>query len=219
MTKHNDHARLGVGLYSIPDTARLLRVRVSIVRRWLSSKEGIIRPEFDPQEQTISFLELMELHFIKLFRDEGVSLQTIRRAARTAAKQFGTPHPFAVHRFDTDGRTVFATLVNEEKEATVVEDLKHGQYVFDRIVRPFFKKLEYGQADAIRYWPLGADGRIVLDPERQFGKPIDNKTGVPTAPLYRAVVAGDDPVIVAKWFEVPLEVVRAAMTFETSLAA
>jgi uncharacterized protein (DUF433 family) len=161
----------------------------------------------------------MELHFVKLFRDEGVSLPAIRKAAKTAARQFGADHPFAIHRFDTDGCTVFATLARAEKEAALVEDLKHGQFVFDTIVRPFFKKLEYGQDEAIRFWPMGMGKRVVLDPARQFGKPIDNETAVPTAALYRAVEVGDDPVLVAKWFNVPLDAVRAAIVFEKSLAA
>ncbi|NLX95553.1 MAG: DUF433 domain-containing protein [Rhodopirellula sp.] len=219
MIKDSRHPRFGVGLYSIPEASRLLKSPVNSVRRWLNPKEGLVHRALDPGEQTITFLELMELHFIKLFRDQGVSLPTIRRAAKTAAAQFGTMHPFAVHRFDTDGRTVFATLLSEEKDTAIVEDLKHGQYVFDGIMRPFFKHIEYGQDEAIRFWPQGMSGRVVLDPERQFGKPIDSRTGVPATALYMAVQAGEDPVCVAEWFDVPLESVRAAVSFEEHLVA
>ena len=183
MLKQDKRARIGVGLYSIPDAARLIKSTVGNVRRWSNASHGAVNSRFDPHERTITFLELMELHFIKLFRDEGVGLETIRKAAKTAARQFATPYPFAVHRFDTDGRTVFATLLSGEEQTAVIEDLKHGQYVLDTIVRPFFKKLEYGNDTAVRFWPLGAGQRVVLDPERQFGKPIDNETAVPTEAL------------------------------------
>ncbi len=219
MNRQGGCAHLGVGLYSIPDAARIIKSTAGKVRRWINTGNGVVAGNFAPEEHTITFLELMELHFVKLFRDEGVGLDTIRRAAKTAAKQFGTAFPFAVHRFDTDGRTVFATLLDGEKQTAVIEDLKHGQYVFDTIVRPFFKKLEYGHDAAIRFWPLGAADRVVLDPARQFGKPIDHETAVPTSALYRAVQAGDDPVAVAKWFDVPLAAVCAAITFESSIAA
>jgi uncharacterized protein (DUF433 family) len=219
MIKQDGPARLGVGLYSIPDAARLVKAPAGTVRRWIDWRRGVVQCVFEPHERTISFLELMELHFIKLFRDAGVSLPTIRKAAKTAARQFGAEHPFAMHRFDTDGRTIFATLARGESKAALVEDLKHGQYVFDTIVRPFFKKLEYGRDEAIRFCPLGTGKRVVLDPARQFGKPIDNGTGVPTASLYHAVMAGEDPVAVARWFDVPLDAVRAAITFEKSLEA
>ena len=163
MLKQDKRSRLGVGLYSVPDAARIIKSSIGCVRRWINSSHGVVNGSFDPQEHTITFLELMELHFIKLFRDEGVGLDSIRKAAKTAARQFGTCYPFAVHRFDTDGRTVFATLLSGEKESAVIEDLKHGQYVFDTIVRPFFKKLEYGPDTAVRFWPLGIKERVVLE--------------------------------------------------------
>ena len=173
---------------------------------------------FDPDERTLSFLELIELHFVKMFRDAGVSLQTIRRAAKMAAKQFGTNHPFAVHRFDTDGRTIFATLQSTERDEAILKDLENGQYAFDKILRPFFKKLEYEQEDVVRYWPLETTGRIVLDPLRRFGKPIDSPTTVPASALFRAVQAGETETVVAAWFNVPVAAVRAAVVFQKSLA-
>lgn len=146
-------------------------------------------------------------------------MPTIRKAAKTAAKHFESSHPFAIHRFNTDGRTVFATLTAKAKQPALIEDLKHGQLVFATVVQPFFKKLEYDCNQAARFWPLGTKGRVVLDPKRQFGKPIDSTTGVPTEALCRAVKAGDDPVVVAEWFGVPLGAVRAALAFEQYIAA
>ena len=209
--------RIGVGLYSLPEAARLLRIRVQCLRGWIKPDDALFPRVFSPDERTLSFIELIELHFIKMFRDAGVSLQTIRRAAKTAAKKFGTNHPFAVHRFDTDGRTIFATLRSSERNEAVLEDLEHGQYAFDKILRPFFKKLEYGKKNVERYWPLESTGRIVLDPSRQFGKPIDSITSVPSIALFNAVQAGEAEADVANWFNVPIEAVRAAVKFENVL--
>jgi uncharacterized protein (DUF433 family) len=170
----------------------------------------------------LTFAELMELHFIRLFRNEGVSLQTIRKAANAAAKKFGTKHPFAAKRFDTDGRTVFATLTDAEREGEAVEDLKRGQLVFDQIIKPFFKKLDYGDRQEIeRFWPLSKSGRIVLDPMRRFGQPIDAATGIPVDTIIDALNAGggQDPAAVAAWLDVPLEAVNAALKFQHAIAA
>ncbi|MCX7424891.1 MAG: MerR family transcriptional regulator [Planctomycetia bacterium] len=217
--QHNEPCRLGIGLYSISDAARLLRVHPQRVRHWIEPEGGLIRRKLEPTERTISFLELMELHFINMFREAGVSLQTIQEAAKTAAKAFETPYPFAVHRFDTDGRTVFATLIKREKDTSLVKDLRRGQYVFDTIIRPFFKRLEYRGNEAVRFWPREKTGRIVLDPNRRFGKPIDAPTGVPTVSLFHAVEAGEDVATVASWFGVPVAAITAAVAFEKSLAA
>ncbi len=155
----------------------------------------------------------------QIIRDSG------RKAAKTAARKYERPYPFTLHRFDTDGRTIFATLSQGEKRQRMVEDLAYGQFVFEKICRPFFKKLDYRQDDPkdnqdnpIRFWPLNKNGRVVLDPQRHFGKPIDAPTGVPTQALYLAVKAGEDQSTVATWFNVPYAAVAAAVKFEESLA-
>ena len=212
----------GLGLYSIPQAARLIGVRPQKVRRWLGEDAPIVRHRPGLDERNITFLELMELHFVKMFRAEGVSMPTIRKAAEAAARRFGTDYPFAVKRFDTDGHSIFATLESTEGDKQILEELHRGQLVFEQIARPFFRKLEYSrrqEREAIRYWPLEPAGRVVLDPERDFGQPIDAETGVPTRALYDACTAGggQDMPTVAEWFDVPLEAVRSAVEFEQSL--
>ena len=210
---------LGRGAYSVADAARIVGRHYNTIRRWLSPEGGIIKRAYDPTLQTISFSELMELHFIAMFEKEGVSFQTIRRAAAAAAKRYETDYPFTVKRFDTDGRTIFATLAREADKKEVVEDLKKGQYVFSNIMRPFFRKLDYGKSDISRYWPMTKRGRVVLDPSRRFGQPIDEKTGIPTKTLFNAVQAGGGQTTkeVARWFGVPEAAVTAAVKFEKSL--
>lgn len=210
---------LGQGLYSVPESARLLGVSVQKLRRWTDPNAALIPGVLFSEYRTLTFVELMELHFVKLFRESGVSLQTIRRATRTAARQFNTTCPFTVHQFDTDGHTVFATLIDKEHKKRLVEDLKHGQYVFEQIVRPFFKNLEYSQNGPVRFWPPIPAKRVVLDPKRHFGQPIDAQTGVPTRALHQAILAGEDIKTVAEWFNVPVAAVDAAIEFEKSLRA
>ena len=142
-----------------------------------------------------------------------------------AEKRFKSEYPFAVKQFDTNGKTIFATLIKESSDTedpVMVEDLEKGQYVFEQFARPFFRKLEYDRTHdqlALRFWPLEQKGRIVLDPERHFGQPIDHPTGVPTATIYEAVCAGDEPLTVASWLEIPIDAVHRAVQFEKSLVS
>ena len=171
----------------------------------------------------LTFVELIEVYFINMFRQEGVSLAVIKKVSEAASKRLGASYPFAVKRFDTDGRTVFATLIKDRKNEILIEDLERSQYVFNSIMRPFFHKLEYRGMDetVIRFWPRGKRGRIVLDPLRKFGKPIDSETGVATDAIYAAVTAGggQHPGVVADWLGIPIAAVEAAVSFEKSLAA
>jgi uncharacterized protein (DUF433 family) len=219
---NDPHSRVGVGLYSLGDAARLLNAPRAKVSRWASPRERLLPRYFDPAERIITFAELMELHFIRMFREEGVSLQAIRKASQTAAQLFGSVYPFSVKRFDTDGRTIFATLIDRQRSGSqLLEDLQKGQYVFRSIVRPFFHKLEYKGFDVARFWPRGKRGRIVLDPARKFGKPIDAQAGVPTSVIYEAVRAGggQTPAVVARWLGISVSAVNAAVAFERSLPA
>lgn len=213
-------ARLGVGIYSVAEAARLVGVQPGKVRRWIDPEVGIVKRQFPVEESTLSFLELVELHFIKMFRSGGMSLQAIRQAADVAGRKFRSDYPFAIRRFDTDGKTIFATLQSEETDRVVVEDVLKGQRVFEGIMRPFFLKLDYHKnREALRFWPRKKTGRIVLDPVRKFGKPIDDETGVQTCALYKAVLANEGNVaMVADWFDVPKKAVQAAVAFEESMA-
>lgn len=224
---------VGVGLYTFPEAARIVGINPAKLRRWVSQyrrktpgaeylSKPVISRSFQDGEHILTFLELVDLLFIKLFREQGVSMQVIRQAAEEAARRFDTPYPFAVKRFDTDGKRIFATLKAESQVERVVLELGKGQMVFDAIVRPLFRKLDYQNGgDALRYWPLDRQGRVVLDPQRSFGKPIDAETGVPARALYDAVLAGggQPPETGTRWFGVPLEAVQAAVKFERSLLA
>jgi uncharacterized protein (DUF433 family) len=89
--------------------------------------------------------------------------------------------------------------------------------VFQEIVEPFLRDLDYEGEEARSYWPCGRGGRIVIDRAREFGKPIDNETGIPTHVLYEAHVAGDNIDEVVRWYQVPIEAVLAAVAYEKRL--
>lgn len=226
---------LETGLYTLQDAARYLKVRPAKVRRWVcgyafayggSSHQStpLIHTDLSPDmegDQVLTFRDLMELHFIAMFRSEGVSMPTIRAAAARAAALFGTDHPFALKRFDTDGKRIFATAEAETSLGTAptryVAELRTAQLVIEKAVRPFFRQLDLKQDEIVRYWPLGRTSRIVLDPKRSFGQSIDSQTGVPTEALFRAVAAGESIATVARWYEVPVAAVRSAVRYEKGL--
>lgn len=225
----SDDLYLGIGIYTVPEVARILQAPPDKVRRWINDfylspnpfgkpRGPIVRRRFI-DAPVITFIELIELLFVKVFRDHDVSMQTIRKASARAAEKFGTDYPFAVQQFDTDGRRIFATLVRDADTARSVEDVTNGQLAFETVVRPFFLKIDFRGDEAARYWPRERDGRVVIDPQRSFGKPIDAETGVPTEVIYDAVMAGGGQSleVVADWFSVPVDAVIAATGYEQSL--
>jgi hypothetical protein len=224
---------LGVGLYTNAEAARILHSADHKVRRWVEGyyrygladgrrhHAGVVSAELRKVggHRLLTFVNLMELHLIKLFRDEGVRMTTIRKAAEMAGRRFGTDHPFALRRFDTDGRDIFVTLGADGSGGEYVQDAVTAQHVFDSMVRPFFLKVDDQQDEILRFWPLGRDSRVVLDPHRSFGQPIDAPTGVPTVVLFEALEVEGDPDHVARLYRVAVEAVLCAADFERGLAA
>lgn len=223
----------GAGIYPAADAARLAQLEPQRLRRWVagytfrapSGERRSSSPVFknqarhDGQPLVLSFLDLIEARFVKLFLDHGVSLHTIRIVAKEAEAMFKTTHPFCVKRFETDGETVLARLRNESAEGgDRLLDLKRKNFVIPVVFNSLLKTLDYDTSgDAARWWPRGRATPVVLDPNRAFGAPIVERSCVPTRALFDAHTAGETPESIAKWFRVDLDEVLAAVAFETSL--
>jgi len=219
---------LGKGIYSIGETSRLTGVPAQTIRRWVKGydfKTGSSPPVWTKDipdighTSALSFLDLMEVRFVNVFRVRGVSWPTIREAARRAAKLFNNNHPFSTKRFLTDGRSIFAELISETGERHLLDIVKN-QYAFRQVIsREFRKGLEFStDGHLLRWWPLGQNKAVVIDPERSFGHPIIAKEGVRTSVLAQAYNAEGSVITVAKWFEVDRKAVENAIAYEKKLA-
>lgn len=231
---------VGVGLYSLADCARLLVVPRAKVSRWVrgyfynthggrrQAPAVIATPPLAgvDDEPVLTFLHLMELRLVKEFRSHGISLPVIRAAAERLSRVTDSRHPLALERLATDGKRVFGELAVRPELASVrpahlTEELHNGQIVVEEFVRPFYiHSVDCADGIIARFWPLGKDKRLVLDPTRSFGAPIDAETGVPTLSLNRAMQAeGASAPRVAQRFRVPVEAVEQALEYELSLEA
>lgn len=225
---------LGVGVYTVPEAARLTGVSAPRIRRWLTGYTFTSRaaprssaPVWQRQivsssgELILSFRDLLEVRFVDAFRRHGVSWKVIRLAAERAAEIIEDSHPFSTKRFKTDGRSIFADIVQGTGEESLL-DLAKSQYEFKTIVEPFlFEGLEFAEISGapVRWWPLGLDRRVVIDPERSFGQPIVTPESVPTSILAKAVKAEEGSIdAVARWYMVQPKAVKDAVEFENRLA-
>lgn len=220
---------LGVGIYSISEAARLTHVSRSRIRRWLKGytyryrdelreSAPVWRRQLPEIEGTLAlgFRDLLEVLVIDSLRGHGVSWNTIRSAAVQARALFGDEHPFSNRSFKTDGRLIFVELRKETGENALLEITK-SQYVFEGILRPYLKGVEFSGAAPILWHPVPKLAPVVLDPLRQFGQPILQDEGIQTAVLYRAYQAEESIERVASWFEVDRRAVKAAVAFEREL--
>ena len=225
----NGLADRGTGLYTVSEAAQIVGVRPATLHRWMNLL-AVFPERADKQtaaddraatDAAVPFLALIEYLLVKLLRDGGFSLTTIVATARQAALRWQTAYPFAIQEFSTAGVQLFSRALAQHDHKGVLDVMVSGEESFERIARSFFRNVEYDAGWAARYWPLGREGRIVLDPARSFGQPIDAETGVPTGVLFAAVHAGQgqSDVLVADWFEIPIAAVEAAVRYEAALRA
>lgn len=225
---------INVGLYTFQEASKLTNASPQELRRWLNGYEHktsnseqriknapLWETELAKSEiEGISFHDLLEVRFVQAFRKHGVSLQTIRVASKHAKELFAHPYPFTCKRFQTDGRSIFATALEESGETELL-DLAKRQFAFTKIIEPsLYRGIEFGNDELASHWyPLPRSKAVVLDPTIAFGKPIVTNGSVRTSTLYDAFKAEKNKQYVAKLYEVPVSSIDAAIRFEESLAA
>lgn len=224
---------IGIGLYTIPESARLAGVDPRKVRRWVEGYRVIRHGQ--PQRyqavwnaelelingfRSLSFLDLIEIRFVDAFRKAGVRWKVIREAAEKAMGLLHEDHPFSTKRFRSDGKTIFAEI-EKTLGGRGLLDLPRGQFSFEEILSDrLYVSLEFSDEDMVRrWWPMGKERQVVLDPERSFGKPIVAREGIPTSILASAYRAEKSISRVARWYEVEEESARDAVEYEEKLAA
>jgi uncharacterized protein (DUF433 family) len=222
---------LGVGYYTVPEAARLLKLPPRSINRWLGgyryregAEERWLPPLWAPElpalgdRLEIGFRDLIELRFVKAFIEAGLMLKTVRHCLAYARECVQDPRPFSTRRFKTDGRTIFLEGLRTAADGELL-DLKKRQYVLKETIEQTFKDLDIQDAVVARWRPFHGKESIVIDPERAFGKPIVTVYGVPTVALADAVAAEGSIHRVAYLYEVPGTVVRDAVNFEEYLLA
>lgn len=230
---------VGQGIYTPAEAAALIRAPAAEVGRWAfgyTRRRNGERVEYRPLIQTrlpelggrraLTFVELVELMLIKGFREAGAPWKLIHEAARVAARIFETDHPFALRQFFADPSGIYARISDLGGDPSLVQLAGHGQHVFDEVVRPYLGQLDFDALDSpIRWWPLGREGRVVVDPQVSFGTPIVAEVGIPTSALGDALRAelrsdADHALDRVAWlFKVQPRHVQAAGRFEEWLRA
>ncbi|OHV26950.1 hypothetical protein BBJ66_02830 [Rhizobium sp. RSm-3] len=224
-----------VGFYTVPEAARL--IRVGSARRiygWLRGyKQRNVGPllarDFNPidDQEELSFLDLMEVRFVEHFREHGVKVGSLRRAAHSLRQDFDTSHPFALSTvlLAADKADVF--VVETLRKAAEAEDdyrlrsLTTRNYVmYEAIRQALVPGIEFdANSKLVKEWrPLPEQFPTVsVSPLRAFGRPVIER-GIPTETLRDAYLReGKRPDPVADAYGISAKDVVTAVEFETHL--
>jgi uncharacterized protein (DUF433 family) len=218
------------GLYTLPDAGRLLSEDSRTLRRWAFgyTRSGVL---YEPPIRTripvrsgvqlVTFLELVELMFIQRFLRAGVSWNKVRKASLTAARLLhGEAHPFAMKKWFVDPAGIYLKLVRQHGEHVLVEVVGDAQVAMSEALEPYLQQIDFDVSGLAQKWyPLGFDNPIVIDPRRALGAPIIDSASVRTDLILEMRKAGDSIGAIAAWYEIDEFEVAAALRFEGMSAA
>lgn len=214
------------GVYTLPEAARLLRSQRATVQRWAfgyrrggKSYPPVIDahlPDVDGRH-AVTFLELVELFTIREFRSVKVPWHKIRATFDYLSGALETRHPFALKRWFVDKAGIYYQV---EAGGPFIEASGDGQLAIKAALTPYLRQLEFDLEGIARRWfPLGKEAPVVIDPGIAFGAPVVAGTGIRTATLAAMEKAGESPESIAWWYELEIPQVDAALRYERSLAA
>jgi uncharacterized protein (DUF433 family) len=216
---------LSAPAYSIAEASRLTGIGKWSVSRWLrgyryeGGEQGPVVKRTIPLELSYaSFLDLVDLLFVKQLLKRGFSLQYIRKAANEAGRYLGSPH-FARKVLFVGDKRIFLELPD-----SIIALLTGGQRAMKPIIEAVYDKLDFEEITefgfAQRWYPNGKSGHVVIDPQISFGRPTIIDHSVATLNIYDLYLGENKKIEpVCRWFNIPSHKIKAAINFERSLWA
>lgn len=212
--------KLGLGIYTASEIAKILRLPYGKVYTWMNKywddKLGsLYGSKYSWQMEgtrAVSFHTFVEFYIMMLFSDAGVKPKQVLQAHSELVDMFGTAFPFAkkevLEGIRCDGKTIYF-----ENMGDIIELNGTKQFNLD-IIKLFFVKLDFDKDDlASRYWPLGKDKSIVVDPQRKFGSPVLKYQNIYPETFYGMYKAGEPIDFIAHLFEVSKQMVEDSIEY------
>jgi predicted RNase H-like HicB family nuclease len=122
--------------------SRIIGIPTRVIDYW--DRTNFVKPSISEASghgsvRLYSFTDLIQFRVAKFLRDQGVSLQKIRKSLNYLRKHLPeVENPLTQLRFLTDGETIFV-LTNKDKE--IIDTLKKGQYVLAIAIEELIKDL------------------------------------------------------------------------------
>lgn len=215
-----EHPSVKRPLYNFAEADRLAKVTPNTSRRWLKGYsfwydgEQRTMPPVTPTTETkdaVSFVDLMEVAAIGRLLQKGFSFQRIRKINAIARFYLQTSRPLVTETFKVKGRDIFVDsgfgiLVNVGQNA--------GMQAWDEVLDPFLETVEYEDRIVRRWWPLGKDVGVLIDPDYGFGLPVIEGNGVRTEIIAERYRAGDSAEEITYDFSVTPDEIEDALRYE-----
>lgn len=219
--------RLDLGAYRYAEAARLAQTNHQLLTAWLKLVQAD-QPQSEPNAaevvKVLSYPQLLELAIVVRFRRSEVRLADLAQlhhmlVRREALRDPGAPasrHPFVLRSFMFDGLRQCA-----QADTTLRRAIQYGGdgVAWNPLIAEFFGRVEFNDRLIIRWYPRGRDRGVVVDPQRGFGSPIVDGSGIPTYIISERHAGGETTEELAEDYSLTARQISDALAFEQSLAA
>src|SRR6266446_8327053 len=186
--------------YGIAEAAHYLLVPRATLRSWVAGMSyggGFFKPVIQPAATSpvaLSFINLIEAHVLAAIRRKHrVDMPAVRRAIEYLKKEFGSSHPLADHKFETNGVDLFV-----ERFGQLMSVSQGGQLAVRQLLQAHLRRIDRDEKGfPLRLYPFTRFGatdeprNIVIDPFISFGKAVITGTGVSTDIVAERFKAGE----------------------------
>jgi uncharacterized protein (DUF433 family) len=122
-------------------------------------------------------------------------------------KDLDTPHPFATASVLHTRKKIWYEFEQDIIDADGTRQTNLGE-----IIEQFSEKIDFnGEKLAVRFWPLGKNRHVVVDPKHQFGAPTVPGTNVNAQVLYQMSRSGEQVETLAALYDLTEQDVRDAI--------
>lgn len=209
-------------VYTVTQAAKLAGTSSITVRRWLYGSEyksTPMRPVFGDKKRTIeasveiSFLQLAEIVVVSRFRRRRVKLERLRRAHRYARDLLNIDYPFAWLKLKTDGAHVLSVFQEREPGASLLSLDQYGQWTLPGDVVKTLELFDYEEEFAARWFPIGRNVPIVIDPRYGAGRPTIPDRRLTIETIYKRWRTGQTIKFIADDFKLSPSKVETALRY------
>jgi uncharacterized protein (DUF433 family) len=206
------------------EAARQLAIPATTLIRWLEGEHRTGTPPVLREEATgepyVTWGEVVEARYLRAYRARNVPMQRLRPFIATMRQKFGVPYPLAHFKPFTSGRRLLLEVQEQldlPETLRMIYEVNTGQLILDPRVVGFLERVDFsdiGEREALRIRPAGKDSPVVIDPLISSG--ASTVRGIRTEILAEQANAGAPVDEIAEDFRLPLDTVKAALSYEWS---
>lgn len=221
-----NHLELGTGIFTVPDISNILNLNYKKVHNllneyWDKRFANELGKKYSwsvHNNKAVSFHTLVEFYIFFQLKEVGVPTQQILNAHSELSIRFNTTFPFAISEIINKMNCVGKRIVFEINENDLI-NLDSTKQLNMKFIKSFAHKLDFDSDNlANKFYPLGKNKSVVVDPSHQFGQPVIKNTNIFPQTIFNLYKAKETKKFIAESYEISLKQVNDAIEYCKTVA-